>query len=34
MGGRALREDWILAEEIEAFNAVIVGAIEVGREFR
>jgi hypothetical protein len=33
-GGRALREYWIPAEELEAFNAAIVGTIEVVREFR
>lgn len=33
-GGSALREYWIPAEELEAFNAAIVGAIEVVREFR
>lgn len=33
-GGRALREYWIPAEELEAFNAAIVGPIEVVREFR
>lgn len=33
-GGRAHREYWIPAEELEAFNAAIVGKIEVAREFR
>ncbi|MDN2581944.1 ADP-ribosylation/crystallin J1 [Aquibium sp. ELW1220] len=33
-GGRALRENWIPAEELEAFNAAIVGPIEVVKEFR
>lgn len=33
-GGRALREYWIPAEELEAFNAAIVGPIEVVKEFR
>jgi hypothetical protein len=33
-GGRALREYWIPAEQLEAFNAAIVGPIEVVREFR
>jgi hypothetical protein len=33
-GGRALREYWIPAEQLEAFNAAIVGLIEVVREFR
>lgn len=33
-GGRAHREYWIPAEELEAFNDAIVGAIEVVREFR
>jgi hypothetical protein len=33
-GGRAHREYWIPAEELEAFNAAIVGPIEVVREFR
>jgi len=33
-GGRALREYWIPAEDLEAFNAAIVGPIEVVREFR
>jgi hypothetical protein len=32
-GGRALREYWIPAEELEAFNAAIVGPIQVVREF-
>jgi hypothetical protein len=33
-GGRAHREYWIPAEDIEAFNAAIVGRIEVVAEFR
>jgi hypothetical protein len=33
-GGRAHREYWIPAEELESFNAAIVGPIEVVREFR
>ncbi|BBE74687.1 ADP-ribosylation/crystallin J1 [Oharaeibacter diazotrophicus] len=33
-GGRALREYWIPAEELDAFNAAIVGPIEVVREYR
>jgi hypothetical protein len=33
-GGRAHREYWIPAEDLEAFNAAIVGEIEVVREFR
>ena len=33
-GGRNLREYWIPAEELESFNAAIVGKIEVVREFR
>jgi len=33
-GGRAHREYWIPAEELDAFNAAIVGPIEVVREFR
>ena len=33
-GGRAHREYWIPAEEMDAFNAAIVGRIEVVREFR
>jgi hypothetical protein len=33
-GGRAHREYWIPAEEMDAFNDAIVGAIEVVREFR
>lgn len=32
-GGRAHREYWIPAEELAAFNAAIVGQIEVVREF-
>ena len=33
-GGRAHREYWIPAEELDAFNAAIVGEIEVVAEFR
>ncbi len=33
-GGRAHREYWIPAKELDAFNDAIVGAIEVVREFR
>jgi hypothetical protein len=33
-GGRAHREYWIPAEDLEAFNAAIVGTIEVTAEFR
>ena len=33
-GGKAHREYWIPAEEMSAFNAAIVGLIEVVREFR
>jgi hypothetical protein len=33
-GGRAHREYWIPAEEMDAFNAAIVGEIEVTAEFR
>ena len=33
-GGKAHREYWIPAEELDAFNAAIVGQIEVVREFR
>lgn len=33
-GGRALREYWIPAEEMDAFNAAIVGRIEVVQTFR
>ena len=32
-GGRAHQEYWIPAEELEAFNAAIVGPIEVVAEF-
>ena len=32
-GGRAHREYWIPAEDLPAFNAAIVGAIEVVAEF-
>ena len=33
-GGRAHREYWVPAEELHAFNAAIVGPIEVVAEFR
>ena len=33
-GGKVHREYWIPAEELEAFNAAIVGKVEVVREFR
>lgn len=33
-GGREHLEYWIPAEDMDAFNAAIVGAIEVVREFR
>ncbi len=33
-GGRAHQEYWIPAEELDAFNRAIVGAIEVVAEFR
>jgi hypothetical protein len=33
-GGRGHREYWIPAEDIDAFNAALVGQIEVVREFR
>jgi hypothetical protein len=33
-GGQALREYWIPAEELTAFNEAIVGAIEVIAEYR
>jgi hypothetical protein len=33
-GGRAHREYWIPAEDLDAFNAAIVGEIEVTAEFR
>ena len=33
-GGRAHREYWIPAGDLEAFNAAIVGKIEVVREFK
>ena len=33
-GGTAHREYWIPAEELDAFNAAIVGKIEVVQEFR
>lgn len=32
-GGKAHREYWIPAEDMEAFNAAIVGQIEVVRKF-
>ncbi|MEO5773822.1 MAG: hypothetical protein ABIQ32_06855 [Sphingomicrobium sp.] len=32
-GGKAHREYWIPADELDAFNAAIVGKIEVVREF-
>ena len=32
-GGKAHREYWIPAEELDALNAAIVGQIEVVREF-
>ncbi len=32
-GGRAHREYWIPAEDLPAFNAAIVGPIEVARRF-
>lgn len=32
-GGRAHRERWIPAEDLEAFNAAIVGPIEVAASF-
>ncbi len=32
-GGKAHREYWIPAEDMDAFNAAIVGEIEVVREF-
>lgn len=32
-GGKAHREYWIPAEELDAFNAAIVGPIEVVRAF-
>jgi hypothetical protein len=32
-GGRAHREYWIPAEDLDAFNAAIVGEIEVTRRF-
>lgn len=34
VGGRAHREYWIPADELDAFNAAIVGEIEVTAEFR
>lgn len=34
VGGRAHREYWIPAEDLDAFNAAIVGPIEVTAEFR
>lgn len=33
-GGKAHREYWIPAEDLDAFNAAIVDEIEVVREFR
>jgi hypothetical protein len=33
-GGQAHREYWIPAEDLDAFNAAIVGLIEVTHEFR
>ncbi|WP_332811987.1 hypothetical protein [Sphingomonas sp.] len=33
-GGSAHQEYWIPAEDMEAFNAAIIGRIEVTREFR
>ena len=33
-GGRDLREYWIPAEDVGAFNAAIVGKIQIVREFR
>jgi hypothetical protein len=33
-GGKAHREYWIPAEDLDAFNAAIVGKIEVVSEFR
>ena len=33
-GGRECQEYWIPAEELEAFNANIVGDIEIGSEYR
>ncbi len=33
-GGKAHREYWIPAEDLDAFNAAIVGEIEVTQEFR
>jgi hypothetical protein len=32
-GGREHREYWIPAEDIDAFNAAIIGEIEVVRKF-
>lgn len=34
VGGRAILEYWIPAEELDAFNDNIVGVVEVVREFR
>lgn len=34
VGGRSLREYWMPAAELVAFNAATVGAIEVVSEFR
>jgi hypothetical protein len=33
-GGKAHQEYWIPADDLDAFNAAIVGQIEVVREFR
>ena len=33
-GGKAHREYWIPAEDMDAFNAAIIGKIEVVQEFR
>ena len=33
-GGRAHREYWIPAEQMDAFNIAIVGEIEITHEFR
>lgn len=32
-GGRAHREYWIPAEDLDAFNAAIIGKIEITRQF-
>jgi hypothetical protein len=34
VGGRALREYWIPAEELESFNANLVGLIKITHTFR